>query len=402
MRHVVLVTPPAIGRAGKMWEFVDSRTVVICADHELATLWADAAPPEHRAHAVTGLARTAALLKDGRVGVLAGAPSDLAALVARAALKLDAIETVVLAWPESFAAEPALETLLGETSNARRVVLSWNPPALTDFLERYARRPDVIGNLPLDADGNPLIPVGAARYAVVTASRREAAVRDALDALRATRPYVWTGGAVTIPGDADVVVAAALPTRDEMQALVGARAGQPVVLALAAQLPYLRSIAKLTPIPLPSAADRAQDRSAGLRAQISARLSQGDVDAELAVLAPLFEEHDPAMVAGALLALSRQPSTGAVSDQPSAISQPVTGWVRVFVSVGRKDRAAAKDLVGALIKEAGLQKGQIGRIDVRDTFSLVDVSPPIADQAVKALTGMSIRGRRVTARLDRA
>ena len=402
MRHVVLVTPPAIERAGKVWEFVDSRTVVICADHELATLWADAAPPEHRAHAVTGLARTAALLKDGRVGVLAGAPSDLAALVAHAALKLEAIETVVLAWPESFAAEPALETLLGETSNARRVVLSWNPPALTEFLERYARRADVIGNLPLDADGNALAPVGAVRYAVVTAWRRGAAVRDALDALRATRPYVWTGGAVTTPGDADVVVAAALPTRDEVQGLVGLGAGQPVVLALASQLPYLRSIAKLTPIPLPSAADRAQDRSAGLRAQISARLSQGDVDAELAVLAPLFEEHDPAMVAGALLALSRQPSTGAVSVQPSAVSQPVTGWVRVFVSVGRKDRAAAKDLVGALIKEAGLQKGQIGRIDVRDTFSLVDVSPPIADQAVKALTGMSIRGRRVTARLDRA
>lgn len=398
MRHVVLVSPPAVERAGKAWELMGAHPIVICADYEQAALWADAAPAELRAHAVTGLARTAALLKEGRVGVLAGAPSDLAALVARAALKLETIDTVVLAWPESFATEPALEILLAETSSAGRVVLSWNPPALSQFLERYARRPEIIGDLPFDPDGNPLGPVGSARYAVVSATRRSAAVRDVLDVLRATRPYVWTEGAIGIPNDADAVVAATLPARDEMQALVGSSAGQPVVLALAAQLPYLRTIAALTPLPLPSPADRAQDRNASLRAQIAARLSQGDIDAELAVLTPLFEEHDPAMVAGALLAISRQSSV--VSQTPSAEPQQA-GWVRLFVTVGTKDRASAKDLVGALIKEAGLQKGQIGKIEVREAFSLVEVAPPIVDQAVRRLTGVSIRGRRVTARPDR-
>jgi len=69
--------------------------------------------------------------------------------------------------------------------------------------------------------------------------------------------------------------------------------------------------------------------------------------------------------------------------------------------VGRKDRASAKDLVGALIKEAGLQKGQIGKIDVRDTFSLVEIAPAVMEQAVQRLSGVTIRGRRVTARPDR-
>jgi ATP-dependent RNA helicase DeaD len=104
------------------------------------------------------------------------------------------------------------------------------------------------------------------------------------------------------------------------------------------------------------------------------------------------------MVAGALLAISRQSSV--VSQTPSAEPQQA-GWVRLFVTVGTKDRASAKDLVGALIKEAGLQKGQIGKIEVREAFSLVDVAPPIVDQAVRRLTGVSIRGRRVTARPDR-
>ena len=173
---------------------------------------------------------------------------------------------------------------------------------------------------------------------------------------------------------------------------------QPLVIALASQIPYLKSIASLSPLAMPSRADRAQDRNTTLRAAISTRLSQSDVDAELAVLAPLFEEHDPAMVAAALLAISRQ--TSAIS-QPSPAPATETGWSKVFVTVGRKDNASAKDLVGALIKEVGLQKGQIGKIDVRENFSLVDVAADAAEQAVRRLSGVTIRGRRVTARPDR-
>jgi len=398
VRHVVLVLPPAVDRAGKAWELMDPRAVIVCADHEQAVLWADAAPAELRAHAVTGLARTAAVLKEGRVGVLAGSPADLGALVTRSALKLDSLETLVIAWPESFSAE--LDTLLGEAPEARRVILSWDPHGLADFIERHARRAEVIGDIPLDSAARPLGPVASARYAVVSAARRGVAVRDVLDAVRSVRPFLWKGGDVTAPAELpDAVVATTLPTREELRLL--AAIAQPLVVALASQIPYLKSIASLSAFALPTHADRAQDRNAELRAQISARLTQSDVDAELAVLAPLFEEHDPALVAGALLAIRHQPSTAAVSHQPSAISQSEGGWVRVFVSVGRKDQASAKDLVGALIKEAGLQKGQIGKIDVRETFSLVDVAPAVAEQAVQRMAGVSVRGRRVTARPDR-
>jgi hypothetical protein len=371
---------------------------VICADYEQATQWADLAPAEYRAHAVTGLARTAALLKEGRVGVLAGSPADLSALVARSALKVDTLQTLIIAWPESFSAE--LDTLLGEAPEARRVILSWDPHGLADFIERHARRAEIVGDIPLDSVGKPLGPVASARYAVVPVGRRTVAVRDVLDAVRSVRPYVWKGGDVAAPAESpDAVIAATLPTREELRML--AAIAQPLVVALASQVPYLKSIASLSPFALPLRADRAQDRNAALRAEISTRLTQGDVDAELAVLAPLFEEHDPASVAAALLALGRQPSTAAISHQPSAISQPEGGWVRVFVSVGRQDQASAKDLVGALIKEAGLQKGQIGKIDVRETFSLVDVAPAVAEQAVRRMAGVSVRGRRVTARPDR-
>ncbi len=195
MRHVVLVLPPAVERAGKVWELMEPHAIVVCADYEQATLWADAAPAQFRAHAVTGLARTVALLKEERVGVLFGSPADLSALIARAALKLESIQTIVLAWPEGFAAE--LDTLLAEAPEARRVILSWNPAALDTFLERHARRPEIIGNLPLDDVGQPLGPVTTARYAIVAAGRKR--VRDVLDALRSMHPYVWSGGPIAAP-----------------------------------------------------------------------------------------------------------------------------------------------------------------------------------------------------------
>jgi hypothetical protein len=393
---LVLVAPPDVDRVGaSVWELIGPKSVVVCADHEQAAEWAAAAPAEYRAHAVTGLTRSAALLKEGRVGLLAGAAEELITLVSRSALKLESVDSIVIAWPETFSEN--LDALLAEAPEARRIVLSWNPPALGDFLERHARRAEVVGALPLDADGKPLSTVCSARYAVVATARRHAAVREALDAVRAKRPFVWDGGAVTAPdGGADVVICSALPTREELTSL--AAVAHPILLVAASQLAYVRSIAALTPLVLGAAADRAQDRNAALRERIAERLSRGEVDAELALLEPLFERWDPAEVAAALLALSRQPS--AASEATADVTAAPDQWVKIFVNVGKKDRAGPKDLVGALIKEVGLEKGQIGRIDLRESFALVEVAPAAADTVVRRMTGVTIKGKRVAAKMD--
>jgi DbpA-like RNA binding protein len=379
-RHVVLVTPPAVERAGEVWASLAPghgpgdrlpvpTVVIVTADHEQAAEWAAAASAEYRAHAVTGLIRSTALLKEGRVGLVAGAPAELSALVARSALKLADVDTIVIAWPEAFS--DSLDALLAEAPEARRIVLSWNPSALGDFLERHARRAEFRGSLQLGA-------VCGARYAVVSGGRRAAATREVLNQAP------------------DAALCKELPTPEELAAL--AKTGSPVVLVTASQLPYLQAIATLTPISFPGAADRAQDRNARVREQIAERLKRGEVDAELALLEPLFERWDPAEVAAALLAISRQPS--AVSEDDASITATPDQWVKVFVNVGKKDRAGPKDLVGALIKEVGLEKAQIGRIDMRESFALVEVTPAAAETVVRRMTGVTIKGKRVAAKVD--
>ncbi len=400
-RPVVLVTPPAPEQAGAVWELtpglstgVGTPLLIACGDAAGAAAWAAIAPAGRRVHAVTGLARATRILKEHPPDVLVGAVHDLAALLARSALNCDAVTTLVVAWPELLLASEqaaSLDALLGAVHDARRIVLSWNPAALGDFLERHARRAEVIGAL-------PLAPAGPARYAVVPPSRRPAALRDALELLDPKRPHVWRGEPLDPSTSADVVFCLQLPTREQLAAL--SALGPVIVFATGGQLPYLAAIAApLTPLRLTAAVERAQDRTDALRARIAAQLEARQHDGELALLDPLFERYDPAEVAAALLALQRE--TGDGTREASSPAPPASGWVKVFVNVGKKDRASAKDLVGALIREVGLAKAELGRIDVRDTFSVVDVAAAVADRVVKELTGVTIRGRRAMARLDR-
>ena len=132
-RPVVLVTPPAPDQAGALWEVVGAAgdsprgspaVVIVCADEVAAAEWGAAAPTDRRVHVVTGLRRSERCLRDLPIDVLAGTVADLSALLARSALKLEAVSTIVVAWPELLVTTDqaaALDTLLGAAPDAHRV-----------------------------------------------------------------------------------------------------------------------------------------------------------------------------------------------------------------------------------------------------------------------------------------
>ena len=413
-RGVVIVGPPAVEQARVLWDLLPQEraaeaptpaTVIVTGDQGCAVEWAHAAPAGISVHPVTGLDRTIRLLGEGedRIDILAGTPGDLTALAARTALKLESISTVVLAWPETIVGSPeadSLDTLLTQMPRARRIILSWNPAALEPLLERHAPRPHVVGDLPLDADGRPPRPAGPARFAVIPRERRSAATREVLDALNRPDVFLWTVG-TPCPDHADAVLCLDLPTHAELQTL--SASGPPVLLVSPGQVQYLRSIAApLTALALPAAAKLARTAGETVRAEVVTRLEAGHLESEMAVLEPLFARYDPVEVAAAILALRRErtlplpvATTTASVAPPSA---PASEFTKLFVSVGKKDRAGAKDLVGALTREIGLAREQIGRIVVRDTFSIVEIVPAAAERAVQGLSATTIRSRRVQAR----
>jgi ATP-dependent RNA helicase DeaD len=137
--------------------------------------------------------------------------------------------------------------------------------------------------------------------------------------------------------------------------------------------------------------------AAGQRAAIMRALEAGKPDRALLTLAPLFERHDPAAVAAALFDLWT--SSGPVQAPSGVPDIPATA--KLFVGVGKKDGATANDFVAVLTKDLRVERGKIGRIELREAYSLIEIPAQDAEQVALALNGVTIRRRKVTARVDR-
>jgi ATP-dependent RNA helicase DeaD len=73
----------------------------------------------------------------------------------------------------------------------------------------------------------------------------------------------------------------------------------------------------------------------------------------------------------------------------------------LFVSGGKAAGIRPGDLVGAITGEAGVPSFALGAIKMAETHALVEVPAALADSIVNALRATTIRGQRVTVRLDR-
>ncbi len=207
---------------------------------------------------------------------------------------------------------------------------------------------------------------------------------------------------------------------------------EPVELA---QLEVLLLRAGLKPVPLPvRQVPDDLDAVALYRRRLHAAVRDADVVAELLVLEPLLREHGAERVAAALSGLLRRRSDGPASPIPwpdiEAASLDVSqdpgpgrraartptgrtaedrtpprgarsAWSRIYMDIGKRDDVRPADLVGALTGEAEIAGGQIGKIEIRGAFSLVDIDSQVVDQVIQRMRGVTIRGQPVTVRLDR-
>ncbi len=136
-----------------------------------------------------------------------------------------------------------------------------------------------------------------------------------------------------------------------------------------------------------------------LRNEVRKQLEHGDLSTALLAIEPLLEEYDPALIAAA--ALSGKLETMPAYEDAAAPPTDTATWTKLFVTAGNRDRVGAREIVGAILGTEGIERTDVGRIDVKESFSLVEIRPELADRAIRCLTGEKIRGRRVTVRLDR-
>jgi ATP-dependent RNA helicase DeaD len=76
-------------------------------------------------------------------------------------------------------------------------------------------------------------------------------------------------------------------------------------------------------------------------------------------------------------------------------------WTRLWIGAGRESGVRPGDLVGSITNEAGLPARAIGAIQISGRFSIVEVAENAADDIVRAMRGVLLRGKPVQIRRDR-
>ena len=407
--NLAILVPPVPAAAGPyLLAIPEGRpTFVVTADSDRAAALA-AALPRGPSLAVTGLARAQRKLASGTPEFLFASASDALQLLTRSALQAAQFQTVVLAWPEQLD-EPgreALGSVMAETArDAQRIILTASAgPEVESVIERYAMKAVTFGFPPTEAPQAPAPTLGPASFVVARPAEFEATRRRILDALDPER-------------DDDVTIVPCPASREAAQALAAAGNARAapwrlVLILEPSQLTWLKGLfSPLTPLRLPTALGALEQRAEAIRARLARTLQLENLDRELFLIGPLLDRFDPAEVAAAALRLADAsalaqtagPALTARTGSAAETAEPagVPTWAKLWVGLGRKDNVGPGDVLGAIVGETKLPADQVGKIEVRELFCLVEVRSEHAERVVRALTGTTLRGRRITARVDR-
>ncbi len=431
---LVVVAPPAAAYAAPALAGLVSRlaseggrALLIAPEPELAE-WGTLAHALSRASALRvqtahGAARAARRLKSESLDLLVASPAATSALLHRGALKAATLTAVVLAGPERWEGLDALDALMGDLpKESQRIIVSSEPETAAQLSERYARRALTVGAPPAESRLPP--PIGPVRTVSVGWDRRTSALAELLELLDPASLTVWTADrsrhaaiASALPGGdpairvvtadvprADVVVAFDPPDPERLRLLTAA--GEVVLLVPPGTERWIARVADpRRPVRLPGLVDSAETAAAARRAIVARAIEGGGRDRAVLELGPLLERYDPVAVAAALYELWTGAPAAADSAAPVAqatAQRDAPAAVKVFVGVGRNDGATPNDLVAVLTKEVRVPKEQIGRIEVRDGYMLVELPAREAQRIAEALSGKEIRRKRVVAKLDRS
>jgi ATP-dependent RNA helicase DeaD len=458
---MVRVLEPALDRISA--DADATQLLVITPDGETAVAIADAARSITDGSsapivAITSARRGTRLLSSRAVPAIAATPGTLVTLMRSAAVKLDGVRTVIIAWADELieAREgESLEIVLGEIPKdaSRIVVTDRMTPEIEALVERHLRRASRQGT----AGENPSLAALAVRYVTTTPLARPAAFRRLLDDLDPPSVIVLASdvnardearaaiSALGYDGDANVRVvtepiaeqAAVLVLYDlpndaaTISAIAATEPAQVVALIAPRQVAALRRLTAgaVEPLDVGRAAMKARARDERLRAALRSELEGGFPAREVMALEPLLAEFDGLEIAAAALRLferertedrtrresERSPDRAESSGERGAEragrgaarqaegvsrSRDSQTFTRVFLSVGERDGVRPGDLVGAITGESGITSDRIGKLEIREGFTVAEIAAGDAQAVIEKMNGVSLKGRRIAARVD--
>ena len=72
-----------------------------------------------------------------------------------------------------------------------------------------------------------------------------------------------------------------------------------------------------------------------------------------------------------------------------------TGSVRLFMTIGKKDKIEVSDIVRSIASEANIPYNKIGKINMYEKFTFVEIPEELADTVIRSVDDIVMKGRRV-------
>ncbi|MDE2805758.1 MAG: DbpA RNA binding domain-containing protein [Gemmatimonadota bacterium] len=221
----------------------------------------------------------------------------------------------------------------------------------------------------------------------------DAAAREALDA--------------AIDPEAVATLSASVPPGAEIAAVRHGAGGPARVLSEIRELAHLKGVAAEAGFTLkrlrparPQRVSAALDRLAD---DLHGAARAPEIAPYYLLVESLLDRFSAAEIAAAALLLldgkTSRKDTAAVGAGSGAVPE---SWVRLFVSAGQRDEVGPRELLGALTNQSGVPGDRVGRIDVRDGHSLIEVREGDAKKVISALNGTTLAGRSLRVDYDRA
>jgi ATP-dependent RNA helicase DeaD len=147
---------------------------------------------------------------------------------------------------------------------------------------------------------------------------------------------------------------------------------------------------------LPTKEEVRKAREKELMDDIEGVIAEGGHRGHLSLAGELFRRHSPEDVVGAALSLvAGDLEVDDIEERQRASLSSGAGTVRLFLTIGKKDKIKVGDLVKSISSGTNIPGKKIGKIALFDAYSFVEVPADLADRVVSSLNDMMVHGRRI-------
>lgn len=160
---------------------------------------------------------------------------------------------------------------------------------------------------------------------------------------------------------------------------------------------------KIVARPIPSLNDVANTKSEMLFKDLGRMIAEEDLSSYISMIENHVNDEDyTAMdIAAAFLKMAMRDGTdveGAVTAADGdefGDTGAEEGMVRLFINVGRQQKARPGDILGAIAGETGISGRLIGSIDMYDKYTFVEVPREYARDVLRAMDSVKIKGKSI-------